>query len=83
MEIKSEEEQIRERFNLVTQLINWQQISTKRARRKYHIKSEWMLSFWILNNTSTLQFCVEREEGIEQSLQDYHKILEQKLINCR
>ena len=70
MEIISEELQIRERFLLVEQLISWQQMKTKRARRRYHIKSDWLLSFWILNDTSTLQFCVEREKGIEQSLKE-------------
>lgn len=86
MEIKSEEQQIRERFILTEQLIDWQQISTKRARKRYRIKCEWMFSFWILNNASTLKFCVEREEGIEQCLKDYNKILKDKLrqfINCR
>ena len=38
MEIISEEQQIRERFLLVEQLISWQQMKTKRARRRYHIK---------------------------------------------
>lgn len=83
MEIKSKEEQIRERFLFIGQLINWQQIRAKIARRRYRIKSDWMFSFWILNNTSTLKFCVECEEGIEQSLKDYKNILKQELINCR
>tara|TARA_R110002049_G_scaffold25856_1_gene90393 strand:+ start:400 stop:651 length:252 start_codon:yes stop_codon:yes gene_type:complete len=83
MKIKSEKQQIRERVNLLEQLISWQQISTKRARRRYGIKCDWVFSFWILNDSSTLKFCVEREEGIEQSLKDYNEILGDKLINCR
>ena len=83
MEIISKEQQIRERFLLIEQLISWQQRRTKTARKRYRIKSDWMFNFWIWNDTSTLKFCVEREEGIEQSLKDYNKILEDKLINCR
>jgi len=79
MEIKNEEQQIRERFYLVEGLIRFQQIKIKIARSRYNIKRDWILSFWIFEDTSTLQFCVEREEGIESILKDYNNILESRL----
>ena len=82
MKIKSEKEQLRERCNYIDQLISWQDIAMRKARKRYDIKSNWLLSFWIGSNTDTLWFVYEREKGIKDNLQDYLDLINDKLINC-
>lgn len=82
MKIKSEKQQLRERRDYIERLINWQYIAVRKARKRYDIKSNWLLSFWIGSNTDALWFAYEREKGINDSLQDYLDLINDKLINC-
>jgi hypothetical protein len=79
MKIKTEKEQIREELNIIDNLIEWQLIKTKQAKRRYEIKKDWIVSFWILSDSSTLDFVFKRELEIGQKLNDYKDVLSNQL----
>ena len=83
MKIKTKEHQINERIELNKKLIDWQKFKVKRARKRYKIKDDWVFSFWIWSNSSTLKFVAGREEGILENLEDYTKMLEDSLNEKR
>lgn len=82
MKIKSEKEQLIERRNYIERLIEWQDIVVRKARKRYDIKSNWTISFWIGSNADMLWFAYEREKGIKDNLQDYLDLINDKIINC-
>lgn len=80
MNIETEKDQIIKRVDLIKKLIEYQDIAVKRARRRYNIKRDWITSFWIFNDTSTLDFIYNRELDIKNKMIDYKELLQKKLI---
>lgn len=80
MKIKSTRLQIQEGIDELDRLIKWQQnLSVVKARRKLYKKSNWLFSFWIWDNSVTLDFAYETELSIRKQLEDYREVLRKEL----
>lgn len=80
MEIKTPKQQLQERKDHIERLIDWQDIALQRAERRYRIKTDWVFSFWILTSSDTLNYIRKREQEIHDSLWEYYRTLEERLI---
>jgi hypothetical protein len=82
MRIKTKKDQLRERLAEIDRLIKWQADKAERARKRYDIKRDWFLSFWIASDSSVLEFVWNNEKSILAQLSDYRDVLSEQLINC-
>jgi hypothetical protein len=80
MKIKNEKQQLRESIDELKSLIEWQNIVVNRARKRYDIKKDWLISFWISSDSDTLWFVYEREKSIKNNLEDYLNVLTDRLL---
>jgi len=80
MKIKNEKEQIIERITKLDESIIWQNITLRSAKRRYEIKRDWLISFWITTSVDTLRYFYESKKEIRDSLQEYRDHLSDRLI---
>lgn len=80
MKIKTDKQQVRERIEDIEYVIDWQKDKIDKCYKRYRIKTDWIFSFWILNNADTLHFVYLKEKKILEYLEDYKELIEDKLI---
>ena len=83
MKFKTKKEQIREKLHELDKSIKWQNIKVHSAKKRYERKCNWVISFWITENTDTLNFYHEREKNIEDNLKEYSEKLHDELMSCK
>lgn len=81
MIIKNEKQQLREESHRLSDLIDWQAIKVRQAQKKYNIKKNWIISFWIGSDADTLKFVLNNEKDITERLITYKNIINDRLMN--
>ena len=80
--VKSEKQQLREKCLYIERLISWQNIAIEKAKKRYHRKKYWAFSFWLTNDVEDYARFLEREEGINDILNEHLELISNQLINC-
>lgn len=83
MIIKNEKQQLGEESHRLKDLIDWQEIKVRQAQKKYNIKKNWIISFWIGSDAEVLNFVLNYERDIIIRLIAYKKIIDDRLMNCK
>lgn len=83
MIIKDEKQQLGEESHRLKDLIDWQAIKVRQAQKKYNIKKNWIISFWIGSDADVLNFVLNYERDIIIRLIAYKKIIDDRLMNCK
>lgn len=82
MIIKDEKQQLGEESHRLSDLIDWQAIKVRQAQKKYNIKKNWIISFWIRSDADVLKFVLNNEKDIIERLITYKNIIDDRLVNC-
>jgi len=83
MIIKNEKQQLGEESHRLKDLIDWQVIKVRQAQKKYNIKKNWIISFWIVGDADTLKLVLNYEKDITERLITYKNIIDDRLVNCK
>lgn len=83
MIIKNEKQQLREESHRLSDLIDWQAIKVRQAQKKYNIKKNWIISFWIRSDADVLKFVLNNERDITEILIAYKNTIDDRLVNCK